>query len=62
MKVGDLVRLCELSYPQYRGKVGILVRWLTSPAPSTPWEVVINGKSHPYVVYQADMEVINESR
>ena len=58
MRIGDLVRLCEESYPQYRGMLGVLVRDL---APGQ-WMVVINGRVHPYQVHFASMEVISENR
>ena len=58
MRIGDLVRLCDESYPQYRGMLGVLVRDL-SPG---QWVVAINGRLHPYQVHGASMEIISESR
>jgi len=62
VKIGDLVKLCEIGYPQYVGLLGILVRCGSSPAPSTPWVVMINGKLHTFYINEDDMEAINESR
>jgi len=57
-KTGDLVRLCPLSYPQHKGKSGLLVRahlggifgkgdgW---------WHVFIGGRIHPYPVNCDDL-------
>jgi|TARA_B100001123_G_C14737877_1_gene799721 hypothetical protein len=58
MKVGDLVKLCKIGYPQYSGMVGVLIRYGTNPASSTPWAVMINGKIHSYYIHQADMELV----
>jgi hypothetical protein len=64
VKVGDLVKLCEIGYPQYVGLLGILVRGGVGigSAPSTPWVVMINGKLHTFYINEDDMEAINESR
>ena len=62
MKVGDLVKLNETSYPQYKGKVGVLVDFGTMPSASTPWIVMINGKPHTFFVKERDMELVDESR
>ncbi len=62
MKVGDLVKLNEVSYPQYKGKVGVLVDFGTMPSASTPWIVMINGKLHTFFVKEYDMELVDESR
>ena len=59
MQVGDLVRLCMISYPQYDGKLGILIGSTWSPV---AWKVMINGKLHPYAIQTNDMVVISESR
>jgi hypothetical protein len=40
MKVGDLVKLSHIDYPQYVNLKGILM------------EEVIKGKMHPYLVHQ----------
>jgi hypothetical protein len=58
MKIGDLVRLCGMSYPQYVGMIGILVRDM---APGQ-WAVAINGRLHPYQVHDVSMRVVSESR
>ena len=54
MKVGDLVELCNSSYPQYRGKFGVLVedRYIGR------WIVMIGCALHPYVVDESDMVVL----
>ncbi len=62
MKVGDLVKLNEVSYPQYKGKVGVLVDFGTMPSASTPWIVMISGKLHTFFVKEYDMELADESR
>jgi hypothetical protein len=49
MKVGDLVRLSILDYPQYRGKIGVLVR----EHGVDRWRVYIAGRTHPYLVHGA---------
>jgi len=66
VQVGDLVRLCMISYPQYDGKLGILIgrasvdeAWIVG---TTAWMVVIDGMLHPYVIRTNDMVVISESR
>ena len=74
MKQGDLVRLLELSFPQYKGMLGILgdihgpnrppgVSY-TNPCPEGRgrWIVFIDNKWHLYVVDQSSLELVNEAR
>ncbi len=58
MKPGELVKLCTMSYPQYKGKLGLLI----SEHVPGQWMVIINGRVHPYHVHYASMEVVSESR
>ena len=62
MKTGDLVRFVARrgyhEYPQYKGKLGVVVR-----ARDTDCFVVnIDGKNHPYFIHMNSMEVVNENR
>jgi len=59
MKVGDLVSLCPVGYPQYKGQVGMLVEKRYTGR----WLVMIGGASvdvtlHPYVIDELDMEAV----
>ena len=58
MKPGELVKLCDASYPQYKGKLGLLVR---EQVPGQ-WIVVINGRMHPYQVHYASMEIVSGTK
>ena len=58
IKVGDLCRLDEVNYPQYRGMVGIVKRmWQAGP---TKWFVYIGGRTHPYTIEERWIEVKGE--
>lgn len=59
MKVGDLVSLCPVGYPQYKGQVGMLVEKRYTGR----WLVMIGGSNvdctlHPYVIDELDMEAV----
>ena len=58
MKVGDLVKLNDVDYPQYRDKVALIVEE-RSPA---AFVVSVGDVIHPYLVYKNSIEVLNESR
>jgi len=51
MKVGDLVELCNVNYPQHKGEFGVLVELRYTGR----WIVMIGGVLHPYVVDETDM-------
>ena len=74
MKQGDLVKLNEFLYPQYKDMLGILgdihgpnrppgVSY-TNPCPEGRgrWIVFIDNKWHLYVVDQSSLELVNEAR
>jgi|TARA_A100000172_G_scaffold64418_2_gene43892 hypothetical protein len=48
MKVGDLVKLSHIDYPQYVNLKGILMEEVFPQK----WKVYIKGKMHPYLVHQ----------
>jgi len=60
VKVGDLVLLNELRYPEHKGKAAIIVS--ASGVLSERWCVVINGQVLEHFVHSNDMRVLNESR
>ena len=65
MKQGDLVKLNELSFPQYKGMLGVLGVKRLSRAASPDhmrWIVFIDNKWHPYIVDEWNMELVNEAR
>jgi hypothetical protein len=57
MKVGDLVKLNDVDYPQYRGKVALIIE----VRPSDRFVVSVGDKIQPYFVYKDSIEVLNES-
>tara|TARA_R110000824_G_scaffold53886_3_gene148804 strand:+ start:778 stop:987 length:210 start_codon:yes stop_codon:yes gene_type:complete len=57
MKVGDLVKFSEEFYPEYKGKVGMLVGQGYSTG-SPVWQVMVDGRIHPFHVDTVDLEVI----
>ena len=76
MKQGDLVRLLEISFPQYKGMLGILgdippdgpnrppgVSY-TNPCPEGRgrWIVFIDNRWHPFIVDESCLELVNEAR
>ena len=65
MKSGDLVKLCERNYPQYKGMCGIIFHChhpaLGASDRRSFWKVFINNKRHPYSVCESKIETISES-
>jgi hypothetical protein len=63
-KPGDMVELCQISYPQYRKMLGTLVhrhppyRTKSANSPTEKWSVLINGRVHPYFIDDTDMSVV----
>tara|TARA_R110000824_G_scaffold248780_1_gene437758 strand:- start:667 stop:876 length:210 start_codon:yes stop_codon:yes gene_type:complete len=57
MEVGDLVKFSEEFYPEYKGKVGMLVGQGYSTG-SPVWQVMVDGRIHPFHVDTVDLEVI----
>lgn len=63
MKIGDLVKLDKIAYPQYRGKLGIIhSEWEYNHFEDLKWAVMIDGRIHPYTINSKYIEVINENR
>ena len=65
MKQGDLVKLNELRFPQYKGMLGVLgVKrlWASASPDHMRWIVFIDNKWHPYIVDEWNMELVNEAR
>jgi|10_taG_2_1085330.scaffolds.fasta_scaffold39763_5 hypothetical protein len=58
MKVGDLVKLNDVDYPQFRDKVALIVEVRLSDR----FVVSVGDKIHPYFVHKNSIEVLNESR
>lgn len=49
--IGDMIRLDEKDYPQYRGMAGILLQEIGIGY----WEVLINGQSHDFRINELAM-------
>ena len=58
MKVGDLVKLNEREYPQYRDKVALIIEERTPNI----FAVLVGDTVHPHLVHKYSIEVIDESR
>ena len=58
MKVGDLVKFSEEFYPLYKGKVGMLVDQGLSTWGNKMWQVMVDGRIHPFHIPSVDLEVI----
>ena len=58
LKVGELVKFSEEVYPQYKGKVGMLVDQGLSTWGNQMWQVMVDGRIHPFHVPSVDLEVI----
>ena len=54
MKAGNLVKLSTIDYPQYEGKIGMLI----DEVDIDQWAVLINGKPHPYRIHTISMQVV----
>ena len=61
MKPGDLVKLCEEGYPQFRGDVGVLM-YEDVPVSKIRgwWLLMVGGKV--IQIHEERLEVVNESR
>jgi hypothetical protein len=58
MKVGDLVKFSEEFYTEYKGKVGMLVDQGLTTWGSPMWQVMVDGRIHPFHVAAKDLEVV----
>jgi len=57
MKPGDIVRLKEELYPQYKGKVGVLIQSQDScvVGQAEYWAVMVDGHIHPFGIIEDDI-------
>ena len=60
MKVGDLVKLSEEHYPEYKGLFGMLTEKNAASGPGLApmWQVMVDGRIHPFYVPSEDIEVV----
>jgi hypothetical protein len=58
MTVGNLVRLCPVSYPRHKGKIGVLIELPKPISRPSSWAVLVGGEIHPYAVIEKDMVVV----
>lgn len=58
MKVGDLVKFSEEFYTEYKGKVGMLVSQGCSTWGNQMWQVMVDGRIHPFHIPSQDIEVV----
>ena len=60
MKVGDIVKLNEVFYPEYKGSCGVLAeKKAASGLNHDPmWKVFIQNRMHSFYVPSEDLEVI----
>ena len=61
MKVGDIVKLNEVFYPEYKGSCGVLAeKKAASGLNRDPvgWKVFIQNRMHSFYVPSQDIEVI----
>ena len=56
MKPGDIVKLKEKLYPQYKGKVGVLIQSQDSCVGQAEyWAVMVDGRIHPFGITEDDI-------
>lgn len=55
MKVGSTVVFDEQSYPQYKGKAGLLIKQHWDVYKGDVWEVLVDGRIHPYGIPETQM-------
>lgn len=56
MKPGDIVKLKEKLYPQYKGKVGVLIQRQDScVGQGEYWAVMVDGRIHPFGITEDDI-------
>jgi len=60
MKVGDLVKLNEEYYPEYKGLFGMLTekKAASGPGLAPMWQVMVDGRIHSFYVPSEDLEVV----
>jgi len=60
MKVGDLVKLSEEHYPEYKGLFGMLTekKAASGPGRAPMWQVMVDGRIHSFYVPSEDIEVV----
>ena len=60
MKVGDLVKLSEEHYPEYKGLFGMLTekKLVNGTGRGPMWQVMVDGRIHPFYVPSEDIEVV----
>ncbi len=60
MKVGDLVKLSEKYYPEYKGLFGLLTEKKAASGPGLEemWQVMVDGQIHPFYIPSDDIEVV----
>lgn len=56
IKVGDMVKINEHDYPQYKGKIGVVLS--SSSALPQRWCVIVDGKIHPFFIHSDSLTVI----
>ena len=64
-KAGDMVKLCQINYPQYKEMLGTLISRVNAGQRvgldlrvAEDWRVLIDGRIHPYCVNDSDMSVV----
>ena len=58
MKKGDLVKLCQVSYPQYKGDICILMDEMEVDQ----WSVLTKGGIHPWKIHSLDITLIGSAK
>lgn len=58
--IGKMITLKTGSYPQYKGKIGVITRIIDKVYPDggfSGYEVMIDGNIHPYTVSWKDIQL-----
>ena len=60
MKAGDLVKLGEKYYPEYKGLFGMLIKKKAASGPGLKemWQVMVDGHIHPFYIPSDDIDVV----
>ena len=60
MKAGDVVKLGEQYYPEYKGLFGMLIKKKAASGPGLKemWQVMVDGHIHPFYIPSDDIEVV----
>ena len=58
MKKGDMVKLCEVSYPQYKGELCMIMTEMEVDQ----WMVLTKNGFHPWKIHTSDITLVGSAK